>query len=43
MVPELVLVTEKLGHNDDPGAMDTVVDGTLGKRVSENYRNLSEF
>ena len=29
MVPELVLVTEKLGHNDDPGAMDTVVDGTV--------------
>jgi hypothetical protein len=29
MVPELVLVTEKLGQNDDPGAMDTVVDGTV--------------
>ena len=29
MVPELVLVAEKLGQNDDPGAMDTVVDGAV--------------
>ena len=28
-VPELVLVTEKLGQNDDPGAVDTIVDGAV--------------
>jgi hypothetical protein len=27
MVPELVLATEKLGQNDVPGKVDTVVDG----------------
>jgi len=29
MVPELVLVTEKLGQNDAPGAVDTVVDDVV--------------
>jgi hypothetical protein len=29
MVLALVLVTEKLGHSDVPGAVDTVVDGTI--------------
>ena len=29
MVPELVLVTEILGQNDAPGAVDTVVDDVV--------------
>jgi len=34
MVPELVLVTEKLGHNDDPGAVDTIVGTAVGAFVN---------
>ena len=30
MVPESVLVAEKLGQNDAPGAVDTVVDDVVG-------------
>jgi hypothetical protein len=30
MVPELVLVAEKLGQNDDPGAVDTIVGTAVG-------------
>jgi hypothetical protein len=29
MVSVLVSVTEKLGHSDIPGAVDTVVDGAV--------------
>jgi hypothetical protein len=30
MVPELVLVTEKLGQNDVPGKVDTIVGTAVG-------------
>ena len=31
MVPELVLVTEKLGQNDDPGMIGMVVGSEVGE------------